>query len=386
MDQDSFRTLLSRPDSSKPNPATGGTASTTRTSFLQAGRRQKEPPAPPAPEATFKPRKVVKLPPGYKDRAAERRDAADEFAEGAAKGLNLDLLEKAKAKEGISQLEDDALEEAFKSAAAVETPSDSANLPKKRTRDDLLKALKSKQKPGDGSAMEVDAPPEAKSLEGAKQKGKFRPIGQPAPEAKAKEEKRKKKKRKVATEVQPSETTPIAEPVLTSSSAAEPTPAADPSIVQSQVPQETQHDAPQPGPSKPIRPPTPQDDDDDVDIFADVGEYEGVDLGDDSGDEKPSSAAKAMEDTAASGPIKRMNWFGDAEPEPPVAISRPRPPTTPPAAEKEEGEEEEDKPIRLAPLTSSSIGDIKSFLAADKALEKEEKRKARKEKKKKDQS
>ncbi|KIO33753.1 hypothetical protein M407DRAFT_17364 [Tulasnella calospora MUT 4182] len=375
MDQDSFRTLLSRPGSSQAGSAP---PTNSRPSILQAGRRKKEPPPPPPIEATFKPRKVAKLPPGYRDRAAERRETADEFAEGAAKGLNLELLEKVKAGDDASIVDDDALEEAFKAAAASETPSESANVPKKRTRDDLLKALKNKREESTAAPMEVEGPSEAKSLEAAKSKGKFRPIGQPAAETKAKEEKRKKKKRKVVTEAHNAEPPQAPAPLPTTDLSARALPAAN--LTESHP--EPSTDTPQAGPSKPPPATILPDDDGDIDIFADVGEYEGVDLGDDSEDDKPPSTRKEEKDeSSVSDPPKRVNWFGEAEPEPPV-IFKPRPPT-PPVPEKEEGEEEE--PVRLAPLASSSIHDIKSFLEVDKALEKEEKRKALKEKKKKQQ-
>lgn len=294
--------------------------------------------------------------------------------------------------DGAAQMDDDALEEAFREAAAASTTSEPTSVPKKRTREDLLKALKSKRDESGTSSMDLDGPPDAKSLETAKQKGKFRPIGQPAPETKAKEEKRKKKKRKVALEAPEPKSTPSdANPVASATREESNPPKAgtpdhavastlvpEPSLGQSQL---------QPSPDPPILPPAPpqDDDDDDLDIFADVGEYEGVDLGDDSDDD--GSAPKRNQDNelaASSDPPKRVNWFGETDPEPPAILSKPRPPTPPPAPEKEAGEEEE-QPMRLAPLASSSIHDIKSFLDVDKALEKEEKRKARKEKNKKQQ-
>ncbi|KAG8892872.1 hypothetical protein FRC00_011366 [Tulasnella sp. 408] len=399
MDQESFRNLVSRPGTSQARAAP---PTNSRPSFLQAGRRKKEPPPPPPTEATFKPRKVAKLPPGYKDRAAERREATDEFAEPPKvcwpvqhsnqthfkrfnpylPGLNFELLEKAKAGDDTSKFDDDALEEAFNAAVAPETPSESVNVPKKRTRDDLLKALKSKREEGGATPMDVDGPSEAKPLEAAKMKGKFKPIGQPAAETKSKEEKRKKKKRKVVTEAQNAESPQAAEPLPTANPSATTLPTAN----SAQSLPEPSTETPQAGPSK--LPPAAilPDDDEDIDIFAGVGDYEGVDLGDDSEDDKPRPARKGENDEpSVSGPPKRVNWFGEEEPEPPVVLSKPKPPTPPPAPEKEEGEEEEDKPVRLAPLASSSIHDIKSFLDVDKALEKEEKRKARKEKKKKQQ-
>lgn len=296
-------------------------------------------------------------------------------------GLNFELLETVKASEDASEVDDEALEEAFKAATVPETPSQAGNVPKKRTRDDILKALKSKREEGGGTPMEIEGSSETKSLEAAKQKGKFRPIGQPAPEVKAKEEKRKKKKRKVAADTPNPEPPQTAQPVPTAS------PPAGLSAGNLEKPRhEPSTETPQAGPSTLPAAITQEDDDGDIDIFADVGEYEGVDLGDDSEDDKPPSTRKEEKDeSAASGPPKRVNWFGEVEPEPPIAISKPKSPTPPPVPEKEEGEEEEDKPVRLAPLASSSIHDIKSFLEVDKSLEKEEKRKARKEKNKKQQ-
>jgi hypothetical protein len=124
----------------------------------------------------------------------------------------------------------------------------------------------------------------------------------------------------------------------------------------------------------------------DFDIFADAGEYQGVEFGSDdddndseTGHDRPSHPAPIAE--SMSVPPSR-GWFDDAaEPEPEA-----QPPQTPaeqptPVPEaKVDGDEEQ--PARLAPLTSSAMPSIRDFLAMDQVVEKEEKRKARKEKRK----
>lgn len=304
-------------------------------------------------------------------------------------GLDFALLEQAKARSGNSKEDDDALEEAFLEAATPATV-----VPKKRTREDLLKELKSKRDmPADSETTpeEPEVPAAEKSLEKAKQMGKFKPIGAPSDsKVKAKEEKKKKKKRKVAAE---DSSAVKAEGLDVPAASAKPPPPPDsnnPSVsarvkLPTPPPPVTKKRTPSPPPSEP---------DEDVDIFADAGAYEGIDLGDEDEDmeDGETKAAPPQASTSNDQPMKPklVNWFNDPIPEP-----EPTPPPEPERKEAataragpsgsnvdvEEGEEEEE-PMRLQPLASSSIRDIKTFLDADKELEKEEKRKARKEKNK----
>lgn len=309
------------------------------------------------------------------------------------------LLEQKKAQMQSTDAvaDDEALEEAFQTAAAaVADPSSSSTVvvvPKKRSRNDIITELKGKHAAMDEEVVAAPPPtPEVAALEKAKQMGKFRPIGAPAAEGKAKEEKRKKKKRKVVE----------AEPIKanaapsTAKAAAPDAPAPTTSSLQPLKAKITP-------PETEVRPPAPSaladaEPAEDVDIFADAGEYEGLDLGDEDDDDDanqpPQPARPAPSDNKEEGggaPVRRANWFNEPSPEPleqgppPRAVASPGTRTKPGMEEGEQGDQgqREVVPTRLAPLASSSIADVKAFLAMDKALEKEEKRKARKEKNKK---
>lgn len=124
--------------------------------------------------------------------------------------------------------------------------------------------------------------------------------------------------------------------------------------------------------------------DDDLDIFAGVGDYEGVDLGgsDDDDDQKPSLGDANREIEELPGvPLKKGNWFDEpSSPSPPPmpapSTSKGKAPEEGPASDEETG------PLRLVPLESSDIPSIREFLEMDAEAEKLEKRKARKEKNK----
>ena len=217
----------------------------------------------------------------------------------------------------------------------------------------------------------------------------FKPIGPPAEEKAKKKKKvkaqdgdgaeRKKKRRKVEKgEGQKGEMGPPAVPIKDPPSAAN-------------APSST---TTAPTVQKPDMEPEPMDED--LDIFAGAGEYEGIDLGDDDDDDddnggegrhREASPADEGLSTATSG----RKWFDDApQSEQPKsstetatqvkANSPPPPPPPPPPPDLEEGEEE--TPMRLVPLASSAVPSISDLLAMDEAAEKETKRKARKEKKK----
>ncbi|KAJ7917486.1 hypothetical protein B0H13DRAFT_2231392 [Mycena leptocephala] len=314
-----------------------------------------------ASEPAFKPRKVKK--------AAERRvgegndyaqveavledfekrlgnnNATDEQRKyWAATGLDVALLEQNKAKASLSTVDDDSLEQAFREAASEPT------VPKKRTREDIVRELKEKR------GITTSTPVNDGALEAAKKQGKFKPIGfKPigTPEAKPKKKKvkadgtdgeRKKKKRR-GVSIQSSSSTSL----------------------------------------------PPEDDmaDDDFDIFAGAGEYEGIDLGDEEDEEDGEVAGKPdnpeLEDGEESAPPPRK-WFEEDEPDPQPSTSKlPLPtvsdkPSSRPVDEDEEGELEQ--PTRLVPLASSALPSIKDLLAMDKAANSSEKRRKKKDKKK----
>lgn len=138
------------------------------------------------------------------------------------------------------------------------------------------------------------------------------------------------------------------------------------------------------GPRKSVS--EPEAEVEDFDIFADAGEYKGVDIESDDSDEgepdKSRHRSPRQEPQAESAIVPpRSGWFDDAvEPEP---EKQPTPgPAKPPPPVPVEVEAEEEEAGRLAPLTTSAIPSIRDFLAMDEAVEKEEKRRARKEKKK----
>lgn len=192
------------------------------------------------------------------------------------KGLDFALLEQNRARAAIANdaIDDDSLEKAFHDV--------SADKPKKKSRKELLQQLMETRAAGPGGhdgeetmvEKSVSAEDEARKLEEAKQKGRFKPIGfkpigQSATEggsSKKKKKKRgksddndgdrKKKKRKVETE----EAMPTKEADIVSSAA----------------------------PSEPPAPPEPELEpiDDSFDIFADAGDYDGLELGDDDDDDE----------------------------------------------------------------------------------------------------
>ncbi|ETW79041.1 hypothetical protein HETIRDRAFT_435542 [Heterobasidion irregulare TC 32-1] len=381
-----------------------------------------------ASEPAFKPRKLKKQSEKYRNRAEERRAGADhdysqieavleDFERQNAdkedraaveaqrsylggdsdhsilvKGLDFALLEQNKARlaSASSKLDDQLLEEAFKETAVASTSSESLNpTSKKRSRTDILRELKEKR-----GSMEGVAPAKAQeeSIASANVSAKFRPIGfkpiGPPAEEKAKKKKkvkaqdgdgaeRKKKRRKVEKgESQKGEMGPPAVPIKDSPSAAN-------------------------APSSTTTAPTvqkpdmePESIDEDLDIFAGAGEYEGIDLGDDDDDDgddnnnnggegrhREASPADEGLSTATSG----RKWFDDApQSEQPKSSTETATQATvnspPPPPDLEEGEEE--TPMRLVPLASSAVPSISDLLAMDEAAEKETKRKARKEKKK----
>ncbi|KAH8104050.1 RED-like protein N-terminal region-domain-containing protein [Cristinia sonorae] len=415
MDQDSFRQLLSsakpvqktQSSSKPPTKSKACVALVTHSPCTDILSRKKSDGSEPA----FKPRTVKKTKESaYRDRASERRlgkdsdyaqveALAEDFEKRAAaenahrllieeqrkylggdsdhtvlvKGLDFALLEQNKARAAASGVDDDTLEQAF---------IEGTGQAKKRTREDIVRDLKNKRTKTDDTALaEKDV-----ALEEAKKMGKFKPIGfKPIGggglgegakgKKKGKKEKdgsKKKKSQKDGVEdaksVAPSEHTP---------SQAGPSQAT-------------------PVPTAPEPEPVPED----FDIFADAGEYTGLDLEDDDEDDDEGNQGKNDSDGSdAEGPPLpvKANWFDDGGDKeegeltlaPPNDKSNSKSASPPPV--REEGEAEDDKmeedeedqaPMRLVPLASSSIPSIKDILAMDDDVKKYEKRKAKKEKKK----
>lgn len=280
------------------------------------------------------------------------------------KGLDFALLEQNKAKYGFTADDADEIEKALmESSSSRVEPA----VPKKRTREDLIKDLKAKRAKGESPA--TVAPADSPELEVAKQQGKFKPIGfKPIGATEEKKKKKKgdgdrerKKKRKVEGETNKGGDVDMLDETQKASTSK----AAEPPRVE---------EAPEPV-------------DKDFDIFADVGEYEGLDIDEDDEDEGKTGAMQVPPDAAAAAPPPRR-WIDDDEP--PAAPPEPTPepstrvshhPNSRPVSEGEMSEDE--KPMRLVPLASSALPSIKDLLEADKAAASYTKNKKKKDKKKK---
>ncbi|KAI0788741.1 RED-like protein N-terminal region-domain-containing protein [Abortiporus biennis] len=441
MDQESFRALLaSGSSSSKPSQT--------------AKPAVKQPKSKPAPGNVFKPRAVKKQSTKkqteaerYRDRAAERRlglandyaqveALAEDFERRAAeaedkkaveeqrkylggdsthsilvKGLDFSLLEQNKARQALetSVEDDETLEQVFLEATS--------SLPKKRTREDIVRELKNKRSkissPGDDDDAIAEEGEnqgeEERSLEEAKLKGKFKPIGagdklgsgfKPIGAKEPKDGKKVKKVKKVK-QVKKTKKTDSSQPSNDTSLTAAPS---------THPPLTTQEE------TRPISTQVePEPIDEDFDIFAGAGEYEGIDLGSSDseseaeGNKTRNTKGKENDHEEHEEPIpelpRKANWFDNSpspsrsrsrspppEPssthQPPIPSSSktrsrsgsPHPPL--PAADSDSEDVHAGGPVRLQPLTSSSIPSIREILAMDSEREKEEKRKARKEKNK----
>ncbi|KAK0214774.1 hypothetical protein IW262DRAFT_1465561 [Armillaria fumosa] len=379
MDQDSFRQLL-QSSSSRAAPS-------SRPGVKQAKTIS-------ASEPAFKPRKVKKEA-KYRDRAAERRvgggnDYAqveailDDFNKRTAdqgkdvvdaqrgylggdsehtilvKGLDVALLEQNKVKAGASSVDDDTLEKAF----LGEIPDSESTVPKKRTREDIVRELKAKRsKTGDSQQppATTDAPLPS---------NKFKPIGfKPMNQGDAETKKKKKvkksgdvknKKRKLEPTVTPEDTSQIA-------------PSEPPKDILNPLPTPPEPDLPE-----------------DFDIFEGAGEYEGLDISDNDSDNGTLSHKDDTSPPDDELPSRSGGWFNDDQP-PPVAsqskspldvVPAPAPIPLPSVPDGDEEEDTDDHPIRLVPLESSALPSIKDFLLMDKTAESSEKRRKRKEKNK----
>lgn len=291
------------------------------------------------------------------------------------KGLDFALLEQNKARTVMTSEDVDALDEAYKEASSHERI-----IPKKRTREDIIRELKEARgagKEGKKGLITKTAQEEARLLEDAKQQGKFKPIGfkpigsysdtkkKRSKTDEAGGEKKKKKKAKVESASDPDKSTAIA-----SSSMGPP---------------------PVPVKLKPDEPDEPFDDD--FDIFTDAGEYDGLDFEDEVEGNYPSrkpsaGVAQELESSSSNVPTR---WIETDAPKPtetaravqqPLNINSRRSPS-PSHQLSDEGEDmESEKPMRLVPLSSSAVPSIKDLLAMDKAAGAYSKNKKRKDKKK----
>ncbi|CAE6540490.1 unnamed protein product [Rhizoctonia solani] len=414
MNQDSFRLLL---NSSKPS--SGGVVQSkayNRGSLLTSGSSGVIPQEP--SQATFKPRKVKKpVDSKYRDRAAERRGGENEYAEveglledfekrmggekretiderrkylgGDAthtilvKGLDFALLEQQRAREESRDDLDDDLESAFQgnptAASSKEEPSTEAQTQgKKRTRAELLAELKQSREAHESQgAKSSTKAEEIEALERAKQAGKFKPMGSRsfAPV----EKKKKKKKKTIVGDEKQQANDAKAYPPGASEKAVSPakTPSQEPAIGAAIQDTELEYKSDALVPHAPLVPkqalaPSVEEIED-IDPFADAGEYE-PEYGHDDSD-----AESAPRDNPQSSVlVGRRNWFNDPEPEPV------NPPTPPPRVATETGPEPgPSRPMRLESLAASAIPSISDFLAMDKEEEAREKKKAKKEKGKK---
>lgn len=331
------------------------------------------------------------------------------------------LLEQNKARVALESTEDDdTLEQAYLEASSA--------VPKKRTREDLLKELKQKRAQQGQQNTEVEsegktkrtAEEEARLLEEAKKQGKFKPIGfKPIGGSEEKEKKKKKKlktgenaakeggERKKKRKVEGEETKGQKESEAGLGSTEE-APVSAPEGQASVLAVQSQ------------KVPEPEDQPlgDEFDIFAGAGDYEGIDFDDE--DEEDGTESKLPESNieqqgTSQGPAPTTSpkkWISTDDDEAPAIPSEPTAKLTPlhdskgkarsdspnhrrdstqglggRDVEMEDGEgrehEEEEKPVRLQPLESSALPSIRDFLAMDEAAEAAEKRRKRKEKKKK---
>jgi IK cytokine len=293
------------------------------------------------------------------------------------KGLDFALLEQNKARSLNSADDDESLEKAFL-ATSKGAPS---TVPKKRTREGIIRELKEKRgsKPTEDSSMSKTAEQESRLLEEVKQKGKFKPIGfKPIGDGDI-----KKKKKKVETERKDGERKKKKRKVEDASKDVNGT-AVDASGKGSMLPP--------PVPSKALEtlPPAvsePDSLDEDFNIFADVGEYEGIGLESDD-DDNPKKSSDVDTPQEAEVPNIHRQWIGTNDPESTPSVNPPeslqKDPTEPSTSHSlpPEGEEEEEQPTRLVPLASSALPSIKEFLAMEKAAGSYGKRKKGKDKKK----
>lgn len=287
------------------------------------------------------------------------------------KGLDTSLLEQNRARAATSTEDDEILEQAFAEATPTSEPTEA----RKRTREDIIRGLKAERQNEERSAdqpvVEQSTGEDRSALEAAKKAGKFRPIGfKPIGQMEEKSKKRKVKEGKegVKKKQKKQKVETASAQSGTKNKPAEETPAAS-----------QEHETTEPSSSKtPNKPsePEPAPLDEEFDIFAGAGDYEGFPSDEESEEEHRDTEATGA---AVSPAVGSKGWFD--EPELEVRHASIPPEKSPPIPETETAEEPQ--AMRIKPLESSAIPSIHDFLAMDEAAEKAEKRKARKEKRKK---
>lgn len=290
------------------------------------------------------------------------------------KGLDFALLEQNKAKATIFAEDVDALDQAFlQSSSSHHEPT----APKKRTREDIIRELKEQRAGKSSPDRSASQTSEVQLLEEAKQRGKFKPIGF-KPIGSSTENKRKKTK---TDNLEKEEKKKKRKPNGDEPSANKAKPSTDSMPPPSSSTQPKQQ-------SKPIVLEEPIDHD--FDIFADAGEYEGIDIGDDDDDEDKLTARPHRDDVEegeeASTSSMPRRWISGDEPVP-ILTSRNILPLASGSKEHsqsyhggtmnevDEEVDSDEQPMRLAPLASSVLPSIKDLLAMDKAASSYDKKK-----------
>jgi hypothetical protein len=289
-------------------------------------------------------------------------------------------LEQNKARAALSTNEDDSLERVFLEASSSAPPA-----PKKKTREEYIQQLKAKKNNleavnGEKTTTEGDRP-----LEVSTSANKFKPVGfKPIAAPVDEKPKRKKTKEKVNDGNTKTKKRKIEKNDEKKGHAGD----------SRKNPADSSLPPPLPTPPNPPIPTAvlePEPINDDFDIFADAGEYEGIDVGDenDSEDGGATSQRPPKEDEPIPIPSQPTgNWFSTEDDNPPLHQSEPLKDESDtksnmlPPPEPTPAEEDQDQPLRLVPLESSALPSIKDFLAMDNAVEANEKRKKRKEKRK----
>jgi IK cytokine len=301
--------------------------------------------------------------------------------------------------------DDETLEEMFLQAVPASDAPIEARAGKKKTKQDLIRELKAKRLASGSAAAESYA---EIPTDDTKKSGKFKPIGfkpvgggvvddkrkRKTEEGITGEKKKKRKKRKVEPgtgEAGPSKVEADFTAADTQDVDMLP-PSVSNSSQQKQPPPEIQETS-QEAPVLEVEP------DDDGDIFAGAGEYEGLivsDDGDDEDEDEEKNDLPPQTQTDETQPVEeriRTNWFNDepeanASPlpaEPTTALSPQTKVADTPQKDAHDSDEDmdEEQPMRLQPLHSSAIPSIKDLLQMDSSVGKRggkgpKKRKAKK--------
>lgn len=279
------------------------------------------------------------------------------------KGLDMALLQQNKAKAATATDEDESLEQAYTQSASEPIVSST----KKRTREEIIRELKA-QRAQRGESNPVEDPTLNKNK--FKPIG-FKPIGGSVEQKKIKKKikgdgERKKKRRKVELSADDKSAKSMATVEPTSSTTTVPK---SPRLLELEE----------------LQPP------EEFDIFAGVGDYEGVnDDDDDESEGEGEGEEKEKTEEVISRSLRPGQWFVTDEQmgkSPSIEDKSPSGPTPgpsvshPPPIEEAQASDEEQL-TRLVPLSSSAVPSIKELLAIDEAAEAADKKHKRKNKKK----